>query len=119
MRLDNRSRSIVVSGDQQSEEAQQSIREWYESNGGNVAVNEDVGFVVTYPNREMAEKVGDCSVHQGEELTVQVLALGTAQIPNVNGGIKAAWHNEASATTHAPDVEMTEDQRRGDREEDE
>lgn len=57
MRLDNRSRSIVVSGGSQSEEAQHSIKEWYESNGGNVAVDENVGFVITYPNREMAEKV--------------------------------------------------------------
>lgn len=57
MTLDNRSRSILVSGEEQSPEAQNSIKEYYESNGGNVSVNENVGFVVTYPNREMAEKV--------------------------------------------------------------
>lgn len=57
MRLDNRSRSIIVSGDAQSTEAQQSIKEFYESYGGAPSVDESAGFVFTYPNREMAEKV--------------------------------------------------------------
>lgn len=47
----------MVSGDEQSADAQNSIKEYYETNGGNVIIKEDVGFIVTYPNREMAEKV--------------------------------------------------------------
>jgi hypothetical protein len=57
MRLDNRSRSIIITGEAlQQTEAQQPIKEWYEENGGNMSVNEN-GVVFTFPNREMAEKV--------------------------------------------------------------
>ena len=57
MRLDNRSRSIIITGEAlQQSEAQQPIKEWYEENGGNMSVNEN-GVVFTFPNREMAEKV--------------------------------------------------------------
>jgi hypothetical protein len=51
-------------------------------------------------------------------LILKVLTLGTATIPNLNGPIKAGWHSEAPKTESA-DVEMMEDQRRGDREEEE
>lgn len=48
----------------------------------------------------------------------QVLALGTAAIPGKTGELKATWHTDAPKEISA-DVEMSEDQRRGDREEEE
>lgn len=57
MRLDNRSRTIAVAGEAiSSEQGKSSLKEWYESTGGVVAI-EGSGLTVTYPNREMAEKV--------------------------------------------------------------
>jgi hypothetical protein len=57
MRLDNRSRAIVISGEAlQHQDAQKPIKDWYEENGGNMSVG-DNGVVFTFPNREMAEKV--------------------------------------------------------------
>jgi hypothetical protein len=47
-----------------------------------------------------------------------VLALGTAAIPGKVGELKATWHNEAPKSAPV-DVEMSEDRRRGDREEEE
>jgi hypothetical protein len=101
-----------------SSEAQSAVKEWYEGNGGNMASSDD-GLVFTYPNREMAEKV--CSftrLSTMQMLMIKVLTLGTATIPNLNGPIKAGWHSEAPKPESA-DVEMMEDQRRGDREEEE
>jgi hypothetical protein len=57
MRLDNRSRSIVISGEgMTSTEAQASVKDFYESHGATSSVGED-GLVFTYPSRETAEKV--------------------------------------------------------------
>jgi RNA-binding protein 26 len=57
MRLDNRSRTIALSGDALStDESKTALREWYESTGGNVSI-ESSSMLITYPNREMAEKV--------------------------------------------------------------
>jgi len=73
MRLDNRSRSIIITGDAlQQTEAQQPIKEWYEENGGNMSVN-DNGVVFTFPNREMAEKVSLFSEQLGVMLTSRCL----------------------------------------------
>ena len=47
----------------------------------------------------------------------KVLALGTASIPGKTGALKATWHTDAPK--ESADVEMSEDQRRGDREEEE
>jgi hypothetical protein len=47
----------------------------------------------------------------------KVLALGTAAIPGKTGELRATWHTEAPKEN--TDVEMSEDQRRGDREEEE
>ena len=56
MRLDNRSRVIMLSGDGLQDSAK-VVKEYFESTGG--AVEEvDGGVKVGYPNREMAEKVG-------------------------------------------------------------
>lgn len=57
MRLDNRSRTILVSGDRfGDEEARRVVQEWYESTGGGVEFV-DGSLRITYPQREMAEKV--------------------------------------------------------------
>jgi hypothetical protein len=45
--------------------------------------------------------------------------MGTKDIPNLNNAIQATWHASPAATeTPSHDVEMVEDQRRGDMEED-
>jgi hypothetical protein len=55
MRLDNRSRVVALSGEALGS-AQGPVREWYESTGGHVEDKEG-RWLVTYPTREMAEKV--------------------------------------------------------------
>lgn len=67
MRLDNRSRTILVSGDvTRSDSGKSGIREWYEGHGGNVEESTD-GWKVGFPDRGMAEKVScqimECSVN--------------------------------------------------------
>lgn len=77
MSLDNRSKSVHISGDGlASEGSQEAVVEWYRSTGGSVEHVTD-GVVVTYPSREMAEKA---------------LARGTAEIPRLEGEIKTSWH---------------------------
>ena len=47
--------------------------------------------------------------------------MGTKDIPNVTSGVQATWHVAPSGNGHetlGQDVEMVEDQRRGDMEED-
>lgn len=116
MRLDNRSRTIVVSGEALAT-SKVSLQEWYESTGGIVS-SESGNLSITYPNREMAEKVGPRKVPADS----QALAMGTKDIPNVTSSIQATWHTAPAAEAgheHAgQDVEMVEDQRRGDMEED-
>lgn len=57
MSLDNRSKVLVVSGENLGSEAnQQTLREWYESTGGKVSASNE-GMLVTYSSREMAENV--------------------------------------------------------------
>jgi hypothetical protein len=81
MRLDNRSRSIIITGEAlQQSEAQQPIKEWYEENGGNMSVN-DQGVVFTFPNREMAEKVSPSIVIHRPMLTIRFLPLVQLQFP--------------------------------------
>nr|XP_019048730.1 hypothetical protein I302_02504 [Kwoniella bestiolae CBS 10118]OCF27660.1 hypothetical protein I302_02504 [Kwoniella bestiolae CBS 10118] len=91
MRLDNRSRTITVSGEGiTSDEGRKAVQEWYESQGG-VTENVDGGMRVTYPARDMAEKV---------------LALGTKDIAGLSGGININWYTAPVAESHAPEVEM-------------
>ena len=54
MRLDNRTRVILLSGDALTDGAD-NIREYFESTGG-VLEQVEEGVKVGYPNREMAEK---------------------------------------------------------------
>ncbi|WWC85818.1 uncharacterized protein L201_000685 [Kwoniella dendrophila CBS 6074] len=90
MRLDNRSRTITIAGDAiSSEDGRKAVQEWYESQGG-VAEYVDGGMKVTYPARDMAEKV---------------VALGTKEIQGLSGGLNIQWYN-APAESHAPEVEM-------------
>ncbi|KAK8845554.1 hypothetical protein IAR55_006269 [Kwoniella newhampshirensis] len=104
MRLDNRSRVIDVTGDVlQSEEGRHAAQEWYESTGGAVQVV-DGGLRVTYSARDAAERA---------------LAKGTKEIIDAPGGIQATWHT-APIESSAPDVEMADDDdRRGERDEEE
>ncbi|WVR03615.1 hypothetical protein IAU60_000607 [Kwoniella sp. DSM 27419] len=104
MRLDNRSRTITVTGEGiTSEEGRKAAQEWYESQGG-VTEPVDGGIRVTYPARDMAEKV---------------LAMGTKDIQNLTGGINVSWYS-APAESHAPEVEMAETEHvRGERDEEE
>jgi hypothetical protein len=75
MRLDNRSRSIIITGEAlQQSEAQQPIKEWYEENGGNMSIN-DNGVVFTFPNREMAEKVSFQKWNSRTMLMIRYLLL--------------------------------------------
>jgi RNA-binding protein 26 len=81
MRLDNRSRSIIITGEAlQQSEAHQPIKEWYEENGGNMSVNEN-GVVFTFPNREMAEKVSLTFKLYSIRLTSRYLLLEPLQFP--------------------------------------
>nr|XP_019014502.1 uncharacterized protein I206_00584 [Kwoniella pini CBS 10737]OCF53283.1 hypothetical protein I206_00584 [Kwoniella pini CBS 10737] len=90
MRLDNRSRTITISGEAiASDDGRKAVQDWYESQGG-VTELVDGGLRVTYPARDMAEKV---------------LALGTKDISGVSGGININWYN-APAESAAPDIEM-------------
>ncbi|WWC58114.1 uncharacterized protein I303_100649 [Kwoniella dejecticola CBS 10117] len=90
MRLDNRSRTITVSGEAvSSDESRKAVQDWYESQGG-VTELVDGGLRVTYPARDMAEKV---------------LALGTKDIGGISGAININWYNAPLEST-APDVEM-------------
>ncbi|ODN88089.1 hypothetical protein L198_06849 [Cryptococcus wingfieldii CBS 7118] len=83
--LDNRSRTIVVSGDNFADEGARKVAvDWYESTGGAVEVVEG-SLRISYPQREMAEKA---------------LALGTDQIREQTGIIRTAWE-----APQAPDVE--------------
>ncbi|WVQ76192.1 hypothetical protein IAR50_005854 [Cryptococcus sp. DSM 104548] len=115
--LDNRSRTILVSGDKFNEEAARKVAvDWYESTGGAVEVV-DGSLRISYPQREMAEKA---------------LALGTDQIREQTGIIRTAWE-PAQAPAHSSyyqpvDVEMgvgasvgetAEEERRGERNDDE
>ncbi|WVQ62640.1 uncharacterized protein L199_000787 [Kwoniella botswanensis] len=90
MRLDNRSRTITISGQGISNEhGRKAVQEWYESQGG-VTEHVDGGMRVTYPARDMAEKV---------------LALGTKDITGLSAGININWYT-APVGSHAPEVEM-------------
>ncbi|WRT63847.1 uncharacterized protein IL334_000772 [Kwoniella shivajii] len=104
MRLDNRSRTITISGDGvNSDEGKKAAQEWYESQGG-VTEFVEGGMKITYPARDMAEKV---------------LALGTKDISGLSGGIQINWYNPP-AESHAPEVEMADEEPiRGDRYEEE
>jgi hypothetical protein len=57
MRLDNRTRGLLLTGQAlDSDDTFKAIREYYEGTGGVInKVNE--GVKVEYPNRDMAEKV--------------------------------------------------------------
>ncbi|WVF65897.1 hypothetical protein IAT40_000634 [Kwoniella sp. CBS 6097] len=100
MRLDNRSRTVTITGEGlASEISRKAAQEWYESQGGVTEVV-DGGLRVTYPARDMAEKV---------------LAMGTKDIQNLSGGINVSWYTAAPTESHAPEVEMTEDEVRGER----
>lgn len=58
MRLDNRTREIVIAGEAfHSDVESKAVREYFESTGGLLEAYEG-GVKVAYPNREMAEKVG-------------------------------------------------------------
>lgn len=77
MRLDNRSKTVLISGDAlASDQDRQAVKEWYESTGGVLEQSGD-GVLVTYPSREMAEKA---------------LALGTKDI-NAQANVIAQWHS--------------------------
>ncbi|WWD08974.1 hypothetical protein V865_007089 [Kwoniella europaea PYCC6329] len=90
MRLDNRSRTITISGEGIStDDGRKAVQEWYESQGG-VTEYVDGGMRVTYPARDMAEKV---------------LALGTKDITGLSAGININWYT-APVESHAPEVEM-------------
>jgi len=140
MRLDNRSKTVLVSGDAlSSETGQNSVREWYESTGGSISVADDGGVLVTYPSREMAEKVSPTAGARitlfntpaqrklQQQTDIQALALGTSSIPNLSGPLKAVWHSTSSqpgsgyasgyeTPTHEPqaenEVEMEDGERR-------
>lgn len=66
MRLDNRSRAILVVGDGlEGGQTRESVKDWYEGQGGSVEMIEE-GWRVGFPTREMAEKVRSsecCMVH--------------------------------------------------------
>ena len=108
MRLDNRTRAILVNGDAlYTEEGRNAIRAYFESTGGSLEEVAGQGVQIKYPNREMAEKV---------------LAAGTQEIPELAGKINATWYNApapvaSSASTN--EVEMLEEAQRGERDEDE
>lgn len=80
MRLDNRSRSVLLTGDfLSSDTSKQSAQAWFESTGGAIGSgNTSEGMVVSYPTREMAEKA---------------LALGTARIELNGKNINAGWYS--------------------------
>lgn len=62
MRLDNRTREIVIAGEAFHSDAEsKAVREYFESTGGLLEAYEG-GVKVAYPNREMAEKVGHLSI---------------------------------------------------------
>ncbi|OXB38263.1 hypothetical protein LQV05_006504 [Cryptococcus neoformans] len=109
MRLDNRSRTILVSGDRfGDEEARRVVQEWYESTGGGVEFV-DGSLRITYPQREMAEKA---------------LALGTNELREKAGPIRTAWEPLKPVERYQPpDVEMTvhmgEEELRGEKDDDE
>ena len=63
MRLDNRTRDILLSGEAlNTDPGRHAIKEYFESTGG-VLEDIDGGVKVGYPNREMAEKVSRISHH--------------------------------------------------------
>ncbi|KGB77351.3 hypothetical protein CNBG_3189 [Cryptococcus deuterogattii R265] len=109
MRLDNRSRTILVSGDRfADEEARRVVQEWYEATGGGVEFV-DGNLRITYPQREMAEKA---------------LALGTNELREKAGPIRTAWEPPKPVERYQPsDVEMTvhmgEEELRGEKDDDE
>jgi len=121
MRLDNRTRVIIVSGE---EAGSASAREYFEGTGGNVE-NVEGGVKVGYPTREMAERVSYftflLSARGRLEIdgTSQVLAVGTKDIPNLAVGISATWHAPTGESNGGGgEVEMVEDDaRRGDHDE--
>jgi RNA-binding protein 26 len=107
MRLDNRSKTVLITGEAlDSDSSQAAVREWYESTGGAIS-NGDDGVLVTYPTREMAEKVS-CYISKNAT-NPKALALGTGSIPNVSVPLKAAWHagSQPGSGYGTPTHEMT------------
>ncbi|ORY25081.1 hypothetical protein BCR39DRAFT_545231 [Naematelia encephala] len=102
MRLDNRTRTIIVTGDALAGADANNVKEWYEGHGGNVIESEG-GWTIGFPDRGMAEKV---------------MAMGTKDLP---GGIQANWHHPSiPATEGMGEVEMEDEGvRRGEADEDE
>jgi len=125
MRLDNRTRVIAITGE---EAGRTAMKEYFEGTGGNVESFEG-GIRVGYPTREMAEKVSYGVLHrsviyteprgcQKAEACLQVLAMGTKDIPNLAGSISATWYNPSVDSNGGGEVEMVEDgARRGDHDE--
>lgn len=54
MRLDNRTRVIVITGEQAGTS---SVKEYFERTGGSVETIDGGGVKIGYPTREMAERV--------------------------------------------------------------
>lgn len=127
MSLDNRSKVIAVSGDLvASDQGKAALREWYENNGGSVdnAALAEGKMLVTYPSREMAERVSQVkrSTSCVGSNCVQALAQGTKDIPNIAGGVSATWHTPEATHVQATSTEVEmgdEPGRRGERDEEE
>lgn len=143
MRLDNRTRVILVTGEQAGGAP---VKEYFEGTGGNVGVV-DGGVKVGYPTREMAERVSLSSGYlqhsralslsvrnrftqvsllgrrketRADSSGTQVLAMGTKEIPSLSGPISATWYNptETNGNGAGDEVEMVETEtRRGDHDE--
>ena len=128
MRLDNRSQAILITGEAlQDAESRDALKTYFESHGGNIEETADGGVKVQYKDRAAAEKVSPRSDRRGG-IDDKVLALGTKEIPQLEGKINATWYSAAPApSSFAPtstqesgnEVDMAEETHRGDREEDE
>jgi RNA-binding protein 26 len=109
MRLDNRSRVVEVGGDGVAEN-KAAVQQWYESTGGEVGEN-DGTLTVSYPSRELAEKVCLFDIYIAD---IQALALGT-KIPSVTAPVTVKW-SQSRAPASAPEPVVERDERRTERE---
>jgi RNA-binding protein 26 len=116
MRLDNRSRGLLLSGQALDGEAYKAVQEYYEGTGG-VMEKVEGGVKVEYPNRDMAEKV---SRLLRVSLKIKVMVAGLKSVPGVAEGLSMGWWHPPSTNgkhTAGNEVEMVEEEHRGERDE--
>ncbi|WVO16736.1 hypothetical protein L204_104420 [Cryptococcus depauperatus] len=109
-KLDNRSRTIIITGERFDDQiAKQAANNWFVGLGGKAEEAPEGTLKVTYPTREMAEKA---------------LAAGTKEIKETSGPLKITWETQQfEPRVSGLDVQMGvdteiglgEEERRGDR----